>query len=76
MSKRRASSATGAARFLVAALFFISILLILAYNMWVGIVVFLVSAAIEMRYVLEAGESSEELLEEPVGPFEHGTRQV
>lgn len=75
MSKHRASSSTGAARFLVALLFFISILLILAYNMWVGIVVFLVSAAIEMRYVMEE-EPSEKFPEEPVGPFEHGTRQV
>lgn len=66
MSKHRASSSTGAARFLVAALFFISILLILAYNTWAGIVVFLVSAAIEMRYVMEEesfGGSPDEIME-------------
>lgn len=75
MNKHRSPFSTDVARFIVASLFFISILLILAYNMWVGIVVFLVSAAIDMRYVMEE-EPSEKFPEEPVGPFEHGTSQV
>ena len=76
MSKHNASSSTGAARFVVGTLFLVSVLLILTYNMWVGVVVFLVAAAIEMRYVLSAEGPSGDFPDETMEPLVPRDRQV
>lgn len=66
MNKHRAPSSIGVARFVVGALFLVTVLLILTYSICAGLVVFLVAAAIEMRYIIEeepSGESPDEIME-------------